>query len=472
MVAEKKHARLPGKLVFVGFGSVGQGTLPLVLRHLDIRKDGVLIINADERGAAEAAKYGIPYRVEPLTQANWRSVLDRALEPGDFLLNVSVDVGSVDLIDYCLERSIAYLDTCIEPWLGGYTDRNVPAARRTNYALREQALALNEKHGKRSTAIVTHGANPGLVSHFLKQALLNLARDRALDVAVPASREQWALLAERIGMKVVHVAERDTQFAIPQKRPDEFVNTWSVDGFAGEGTQPSELGWGSHERHFPSDGSEYDFGRRCAIYLNRPGVSVRVRSWTPLNGPFHGFLITHSESVSIADYFTVKDGDRVRFRPTAHYAYHPCDGAVLSIHEFCGRNYRPQSRHRVLMDDIQGGIDELGVLLMGHERGGYWFGSQLSVEEARKLAPYNNATTLQVAAGVLGGIVWACENPNAGVVDPDDIDFERVLEVARPYLGNLVGVYTDWNPLLARGELFPEDVDATDPWQFKNFRVV
>jgi homospermidine synthase len=78
---------------------------------------------------------------------------------------------------------------------------------------------------------------------------------------------------------------------------------------------------------------------------------------------------------------------------------------------------------------------------------------------------------LQVAAGVLGGIVWACENPNAGVVDPDDIDFERVLEVARPYLGNLVGVYTDWNPLQARGELFPEDIDATDPWQFKNFRV-
>ncbi|MPZ43039.1 MAG: homospermidine synthase [Betaproteobacteria bacterium] len=472
MIEETKHARLPGKLVFVGFGSVGQGTLPLLLRHLDIRKDGVLIINADERGAAEAAEYGIPYRVEPLTQANWRTVLDRVLEPGDFLLNVSVDVGSVDLIDYSLERGIAYLDTCIEPWLGGYTDQSVPAAWRTNYALREKALALNEKHGKRSTAIVTHGANPGLVSHFVKQALLDLARDRGLDVAVPTSRSQWALFAERIGMKVVHVAERDTQFAIPQKRPDEFVNTWSVDGFVGEGAQPAELGWGSHERHFPQDGSEYDFGRRCAIYLNRPGVSVRVRSWTPLNGPFHGFLITHSESISIADYFTVKDGDRVRFRPTAHYAYHPCDGAVLSIHEFCGRNYQPQSRYRVLMDDIQGGIDELGVLLMGHERGGYWFGSQLSVGEARKLAPYNNATTLQVAAGVLGAIVWACENPNAGVVDPDDIDFERVLEVARPYLGNLVGVYTDWNPLQARGTLFPEELDATDPWQFRNFRVI
>jgi len=310
------------------------------------------------------------------------------------------------------------------------------------------------------------------VSHFAKQALLNLAADAGRSTAAPAGREAWASLAERIGMKVVHVAERDTQYAIPQKRPGEFVNTWSVDGFVGEGSQPSELGWGSHERHLPADANHYGFGPECAIFLSRPGVSVRVRSWTPLNGGYHGFLITHGESISIADYYTVREHDRVRFRPTVHYAYHPCDGAVLSVLEYWGRNYRMQPATRVLMDDIHDGIDELGVLLMGHARGAYWFGSQLSVKEARSLAPYNNATSLQVGAGVLGAIVWACENPRAGVVDPDEIDYARVLEIARPYLGTVVGVYSDWTPLQDRGLLFPEDVDASDPWQFKNFRVV
>ncbi len=472
MVDARKHARLPGKLVFVGFGSVGQGALPLLLRHLDIRKDGVRIVNADDRGAAEAAAYGIPYRVEPLTPENWRATLDQIIEPGDFLLNVSVDVSSVDLIDYCMAHGAMYLDTCIEPWAGGYTDASLPVARRTNYALRENARALNAKYANGPTVILTHGANPGLVSHFVKQALLNIARDARIDVPVPGTREQWALLAERIGMKVVHVAERDTQFAIPQKRPGEFVNTWSVEGFVGEGSQPSELGWGSHEKHFPHDGMRYDFGPGCSIYLNRPGVSMRVRSWTPLEGHYLGFLITHGESISIADYYTVREGGQARFRPTVHYAYHPCDGAVLSVHEYCGKNYNMQARKRVLMDDIQGGTDELGVLLMGHKRGGYWFGSQVSVGEARSLAPYNNATSLQVGAGLLGAIVWACEHPRAGVVDPDEMDFERVLEVARPYLGNLVGVYTDWTPLKERGLLFPEDVDSSDPWQFKNFRVI
>jgi len=472
MIEDRKFARLPGKLVFIGFGAVGQGALPLLLRHLDIRKDGVTIITADDAGAAEAAAYGIPYRVEPITPENMHRVLDPLIQSGDFVLNLAVNVSSVALIDYCLARGALYLDACIEPWAGGYTDTSLPPAHRTNYALREQARALNAKYRDAATAVLTHGANPGLVSHFLKQALLNIARDTGIAPAQPARRAQWAELAERLGAKVVHIAERDTQSAIPQKVPGEFVNTWSVDGFVGEGSQPGELGWGSHERHFPVDGIRYDFGCRAAILLDRPGVSVRVRSWTPLAGSYHGFLITHGESISIADYLTVSDGTRVRFRPTVHYAYHPCDGAVLSVHEYCGRNYRVQDRKRVLMDDIQDGTDELGVLVMGHKRGAYWFGSQLSVQEARKLAPYNNATSLQVGAGVLGAIVWACENPRAGVVDPEEMNFARVLEVARPYLGNLVGVYTDWTPLQERGALFPEDVDASDPWQFKNFRVM
>ena len=99
MAEQQKHARLPGKLVFVGFGSVGQGALPLLLRHLDIRENGVLIVTAEDAGAAEAARFGIPHRVEALTPQNWRAILDRIIEPGDFLLNVSVDVSSIDLID-------------------------------------------------------------------------------------------------------------------------------------------------------------------------------------------------------------------------------------------------------------------------------------------------------------------------------------------------------------------------------------
>lgn len=461
-----------GNVVIIGFGSLGPGVLPLLLRHFNLDASRVTIITAEERGRDVANKYGVKFVIDPLTPDNYRDILTPLLKKGDFLLNVSVDVSSVALVELAWELGAFYLDTCIEPWAGGYTDPNLSPSERSNYALRDTALKLKAA-GKRPTAIMTCGANPGLVSFFTKKALLDVARDTGINTPPPVDRRGWAELAEKLGVKTIHIAERDTQVAAKKpKQVDEFVNTWSIDGFVGEGCQPAELGWGSHERHFPADGRRHQFGSDCAIYLLRPGASTQVRTWTPTEGPFHGYLITHSESISIADYFTVKSGDKVRYRPTVHYAYHPCDDAVLSVHELAGKTWQQQSRQRLLMDEITSGVDELGVLLMGHAKGAYWYGSQLSITEARELCPHNNATSMQVTATILAGMVWALENPDRGMVEPDEMDFDRCLQVAMPYLGKVVGVYTGWTPLEKRGELFPEDIDEDDPWQFKNFRVV
>lgn len=466
-------ARTPfaGRILMVGFGSIGQGVLPLLLRHLTLTPDRVTIVTAETRGQKEAELYGVRFIHEPVTRSNYRTLLEPLLGPGDALVNLSVDVSSVALIELARERGALYIDTCIEPWLGGYTDPDLSPADRSNYALREAALALGRAPGT-PTAVVTHGANPGLVSHFVKRALLDIAAATGFEPPVPADRAGWASLAQTLGVKVIHVAERDTQVARFPKKPGEFVNTWSIDGFVGEGCQPAELGWGSHERHFPADGRRHEKGSQAAIWLARPGAATRVRTWTPLAGPIHGFLITHNEAISLADYLTVGSGAQPEYRPTVHYAYHPSDDAVLSVHEFAGRNYELQPSKRLMMDEIIEGMDELGVLLAGHAKGAYWYGSRLTIGEARELAPHNNATSLQVTAAVLGGLVWAIENPDRGLVEPEEMDHERVLQVAAPYLGELAGAFTDWNPLQGRGQLFPEDIDPEDPWQFQNIRVV
>ena len=472
MTSYPVHVVFPGRLVFVGFGSIGQGVLPLILRHVGIQPDQITIVTADEDGEKIAQEYGVRFVKHALTRGNYKTVLDPIVGRGDFLLNLSVDVSSLALIKLCWEKGSLYLDTCIEPWPGGYTDPAVAPAKRTNYALREEALTLKDSKQRAPTAVLTHGANPGLVSHLVKQALLNIAADTGVETAEPATRAEWAALAQKLGVKVIHIAERDTQVSNRPKEPNEFVNTWSVDGFVGEGCQPAELGWGSHEKNWPRDGKKHDFGRGSAIYLMQPGAATRVRTWTPQAGPFHGFLITHGESISISDYFTVKKGEQVVYRPTVHYAYHPSDAAVVSVHELAGRNWRMQDRKRIMMDEIETGTDELGVLLAGHKKNAYWYGSQLSVQEARKLAPHNSATSLQVTVSALAGLIWAIENPNSGIVEPDDIDYKRVLEICRPYLGLVVGEYSEWHPLVDRGRMFPEDLDETDPWQFKNIRVV
>ncbi|HZK89875.1 MAG TPA: saccharopine dehydrogenase C-terminal domain-containing protein [Stellaceae bacterium] len=468
---EAQHATLHGRLVIIGFGSIGQGVLPLILRHVAIAPERITIVTAEPRGRKVAAEYGVRFVETALTRDNYRAVLEPLVRAGDFLLNVSVEVASVALIELCQQAGALYLDTCIEPWPGGYTDPELSPPQRSNYALREGALALRRRHPSGPTAVLTHGANPGLVSHFVKQALVDLARAAEPGAAPPADRDGWGRLAERLGVKIIHIAERDTQVAAIPKSPGEFVNTWSIDGFFSEGSQPAELGWGTHEKHLPADGRRHDFGSDAAIYLLRPGAATRVRSWTPLEGPYIGFLVTHNESISIADYLTVREAERVRYRPTCHYAYHPCDDAVLSVHELAGKNWELQADKRLMMDEIIDGIDELGVLLMGNADRVYWYGSRLSIDRTRRLVPHNNATSLQVTAAVLAGMVWAIEHPRAGIVEPEELDFARILEVAGPYLGDVVGVFGDWTPLAGRERLFPEDLDRDDPWQFKNIRV-
>lgn len=472
MAKPSLHAALPGSLVILGFGSIAQGVLPLLFRHIDIAPERVTVVSRSEDKTGIARKYGVRFLAQPLNEGNFETVLEPLLKEDDFLLNLSVDVASLALIRFCRQRGVLYLDTCIEPWPGRYDDPASPVSQRSNYSLREEVLAYRLDKRSGPTAVVTHGANPGLASIFVKQALQNIARDNDHAFDPPQSYEEWAALAQELEIKVIHIAERDTQIADRRKQRDEFVNTWSVAGFLSEGLQPAELGWGTHERHFPADGARHGFGSDAAIYLNRPGVGTRVRSWTPLEGPYHGFLVTHGESISIADHLTLRENGQVIYRPTVHYAYHPCDDAVLSLHELAGKNWQEQKHKRIMRDEIVSGVDELGVLLMGNNKGAYWYGSRLDIESARKLAPHNTATSLQVVAGVLGGMVWALRNPDAGVVEPDDVDHSLVMEIAGPYLGELVGEYGDWTPLRDRSPLFEEAMDRDDPWQFINFRVI
>jgi len=474
--ARMLHATFAGPIVMIGFGSIGRGVLPLLERHIGFDRSKFVVIAPDDTDRALLDERKLRFEKLAITKENYRDVLTPLLTGGPgrgMIVNLSVDTSSADLMDLCKDIDAHYIDTVCEPWPGLYTDRSLSISQRSNYALREGVLDVRRRRPGGPTAVSCCGANPGMVSWMAKQALVNLAADLELDVTEPRSRAEWAELAQRLGVKGIHIAERDTQRAKTPKPRGKFVNTWSVEGFIAEGLQPSELGWGTHEKALPAGGARHDFGCDAAIYLKRPGAGTRVRSWTPTAQAQHAWMITHNESISIADYFTARDAaGNVTYRPTCHYAYHPCDDAVLSLHEMAGKAWKPQETWHILTeDDIVDGIDELGVLLYGHAKNAYWYGSQLSIEETRRLAPYQNATGLQVTSAVLAGIVWMLENPDRGLIEADEMDFRRCLEIQRPYLGPVTGHYTDWTPLEGRGELFPEDVDADDPWQFRNVLV-
>jgi homospermidine synthase len=471
-MTHQTHARIEGALVMIGFGSIGRGTLPLIERHIGFDRAHFTVIEPSAEYAHILRDHGIRHLQVALTAENFADIL-RSLFPAGrgMIVNLSVDVDSIELMKLAQEMGVQYIDTVVEPWPGFYFGSTLPNAERTNYPLRERVRELGKTYVGGPTAVSCCGANPGMVSWLLKEALLRLAADTGV-TADPRSREEWATLMQGLGVKGIHVAERDTQVSAHAKAPGVFVNTWSVDGLLSEGYQPAELGWGTHEKKLPPNGHAFDHGPGYAIWIDRPGADTRVRSWCPDVGPQFGFVITHNEALSIPDYYSVRDGSQVVYRPTCHYAYHPCNDAVLSLHEMNGAGKRQSDQHILTAEEITAGGDDLGVLLYGHARGAMWYGSRLSCEEARRLAPYQNATGMQVTSAVLAAMVWTAENPNRGFVEADEMDHVRCLEVQRPYLGRIECHYTDWTPIQNRINRFAEDRDETDPWQFANFLAV
>lgn len=480
--------REPGRVLVLGCGSVAQAAVPLLVRDLGIVPSRITIVDfVDNRArVADVLAQGVRYEQDRITPENLDAFLAARVGDGDLLLDLAWNIDNPTILQWCRDHGVRYLNTSVELWNPYDHMTEVHPLDRSLYvrhmSLRRMMAAW--PHNKGATAVVEHGANPGLVSHWAKQALTQIAgrmlQDGLGDTAgleAALAGERYNVLAMLTGTKVIHVAERDTQVSTVPKRTNEFVNTWSVEGFYEEGVAPAELGWGTHERRLPPNVFVHAGEGPCnQIAIARPGMETWVRSWVP-GGEIRGMVIRHGEAFTMCEALTVTDPDtgRVVYRPTVHYAYHPSDAAINSVLELRMRRWEMQEDQRILNDEIVSGQDILGVNLMGHPYKCWWTGSLLSIDEARAALPHQNATTLQVAGSIMGAVSWMIDHPEEGVCVPDDLPWRTVLGVANRYLGTLHSGPADWDPVSSRADLFANfsdeanHVDPTDPWQFTNF---
>lgn len=413
-----------------------------MLRHHFPELASIRAFAADNRGLDVAQQYGVLFTLHPLKADNFERLLAPMLSPGDLLINVSVDVSSLALMTWCRENRVMYLDTCLEPWEGGYETE-----RLTNYALRQQAMRLRGKG--HATALVANGANPGLITHFVKQGLEELALIKRI-----AFCGDYAKLALDLGVSTVQIAECDTQDDRRCYPPNTFVNTWSVDGFIAELChQPVEMGWGSHEApridvlNFDGPGSVYMPGRTA--------LNTKVRSWVPSSGEQEAHLVTHHEAHSIADMLTLRKHGVANYSPTVYYAYRPCEKAMEMIDRLHNKAEDLADLEKTVMQNPVMGQDELGALLI-HDSGAYWYGSTLTVEQAKSLAPHNNATSMQVVSTIVASIKWMLLHPYEGVIEPEDVDHRFILNESLACLGHVRGVDSGWRPAPAERPQFQD----------------
>ena len=178
-----------GPIVIVGFGSIGRGALPLILRHIHSDRERMVVIDPNDSARRLCELEGVRFEKIALRPDNYREIL-KPMVAGGYLVNLSVDVSSAALIKLCREIGALYIDTCIEPWAGGYLDSSKPLSMRTNYALREEVRSIR---GEGPTALIAHGANPGMVSHLYKRALVRLAADMGHTVAPQTPEPYFAV---------------------------------------------------------------------------------------------------------------------------------------------------------------------------------------------------------------------------------------------------------------------------------------
>ena len=472
------HARIDGPIVMIGFGSIGKGTLPLIERHFNYDKSRFVVIDPEDKDRKLLDERGIRFIHEAVTRDNYRELLKPLLTAGGgqgFCVNLSVDTSSLDIMELCRELGALYIDTVIEPWAGFYFDTSTGPEARSNYALRETTLAAKRKRKPgATTAVSCCGANPGMVSWFVKQALLEHRG------ATPKRQGQGAEDARGMGQACQEARRQGhphRRARHPARQASEAARTCSSTPGRSRASsrkacsRPSSAGARTRSGCRRTAASTRPAARRRSICCSRAPIRACAPGRRPRGANTASWSRTTSRSRSPTT-SRVRDGGKVAYRPTCHYAYHPANDAVLSLHEMFGTAGKRQDEIHILDEnEIVDGIDELGVLLYGHKKNAYWYGSQLSIEETRELAPYQNATGLQVTSrGARRHGLGAGKSEGRhrrGRRDGFPPLPRGADALSRPGDRHLYRLDAARRP----PGLFPEDIDKRDPWQFKNVLV-
>lgn len=461
------------KLLLIGHGCIGSTFLTLLLRHGDILKSNIYVID-EKKEALDKVPKGIDTTHIKITKKNFKKQILDKIGRGDILVDLSYYVSTCELIELCNEKEILFMNTAVEYWKDEINLIGHDPRTETLYERQTKMAETFKKLKKKTTAILTHGANPGWVSHFVKEALIDmvvyLAKKGKLSKNKIEKYQEWIenddfpSLAKDLDVQVIHISERDSQICSTPKPPNVFRNTWSPVGFVEEGTAPAELGWGSHE---PKNiGLHYSTGPKNQICLRSRGINTWVKTWVP-SGPLIGMVVRHEEAYSISKYL-MKDN----YLPTVHYAYLPCPDANLSLLEMQNKimltNTIPEFEEEILNHHITEGKDELGVLLFSKNLN-WWRGSLLDIEEARMLMPEQSATSVQVGISVLAAVDYMIRHPEEGVMHPEAMNHREVMWLIEAYLGPVKSMKVDWTPLDSAVPY--KQMNDKNPYSFENFVV-
>jgi homospermidine synthase len=212
------------RVLMVGYGSVAQCTLPILVKHLRVPLKNITVLDFEDQARLlePFTSQGVRFVRQRITPDKLGAVLGQYLGAGDLLIDLAWNIECGEILTWCHDRGVLYINTSVEVW--DPYDRALYShpTQRTLYWRHQNLSRLRAGWSERGpTAILEHGANPGLISHFTKQALLDIGQHLLAEKKVTdaAAEELSQLMADRtfnrlamnLGVRVIHCSERDTQ---------------------------------------------------------------------------------------------------------------------------------------------------------------------------------------------------------------------------------------------------------------------
>ncbi len=458
------------KILLIGCGSIGTALLPLLIKFIQINPGNITVCDKNANRFGKITKFtnqGVKTSHIKITKENAKSfIIDQCnMCQDDIIVDASYEINTEFMFDLCESAGISFINSAVEVW------EKEPDMKEIDFTFYSRFKNLENKNktnpNKKNNFIVSLGCNPGNVNIWTLYALekINKQKDNFF-------YKSYAELAQLMGLKTIHISEKDTQIVSKPKRANEYVNSWASDSISwyDEAFGFLELSWGTHETKIPEH-FKPELSNEYQIIVNDVGCESFAYTYTPISKNTIGMLIRHEESYTICKTLTVRDASNViTYKPSCYYVYKPNDSAMASTMEAREHENKAQDTKRLMTCEIVEGRDELGITLFFADGDIYWVGSLLDIKEARLIYDNEydeiiNATVLQVVAGYVGGIFHLIESIEAknysGLTLPEDLDIHKFLKRTRPMLGpfGLMEV-TDW------------DVDCKDPnniWQFGDF---
>ncbi|MFM7137014.1 MAG: saccharopine dehydrogenase NADP-binding domain-containing protein, partial [Planctomycetota bacterium] len=167
------------RILFVGFGFVARCTLPVLLKHVKVPLGNITIVEfePDEEALRPWIEKGVNFVRARVAPDNLGELLSRHVSAGDILIDLAWNIECGEILQWCHDHGVLYLNTSVELW-DPYA--NAQGAHPTKMTLYWRHMNLRRLvagwDSPGPTAVLEHGANPGLISHFTKHALLDIAK--------------------------------------------------------------------------------------------------------------------------------------------------------------------------------------------------------------------------------------------------------------------------------------------------------